>query len=67
MPVMSYLVATFAGTIPRALILASVGAFAGDLYARYESAIDRAENAVLIGAGILLVLGLLWLRSRKKV
>lgn len=67
MPVVSYLVATFAGTIPRALILASIGAFAGDLYVRYEPVIDRAENVVFLGAGATLILGLLWLRARKKV
>ncbi len=65
MPIKKYLVLTFVGGYLRAVLMGFVGWQAGSLYVRYAETIKHIEDAVLYGLIGLVVLFILYRRTKK--
>lgn len=64
LPLKEFSLWTFYGTIPRCLLLAYLGWGLGETYQSIARGIDRAESIVSALLIVLILAGIIWLRSR---
>ncbi len=64
LPLKEFSLWTFYGTIPRCLLLAYLGWGLGETYQSIARGIDRAESIVSAVLIVLILAGIIWLRSR---